>query len=110
MGRSSEELGVLIENEIHGCAQVRCVSKPACTLILSLRAAVHQNPVGTKCLRRQDVTEPIPNPPAAPKIDPELFGGLAIQKYPRLATVAWASELGQVRTKVVRIQMRPLGL
>ena len=109
MGGGSQELGVLIEDEIHGTVQVRCVSKSGCILILSLGAGVHQNSITAECLRRQDVTHPVSDPPAATKIDIELFGGLAIQQHTWLAAVARASELGEVGTEVVRIQMRALG-
>ncbi len=110
MGGGSQELGLLIEDEIDRRAQVRCVSKCACILILGLRAAVHQNPGRAECFRGQDISYPISHPPAARKIDIELLGGLPIQQRARLATVARPSELGQVRTKVVRIKVRALGL
>jgi len=110
MGGGSQELGLLIEEEIDGAAQVRCVSKPTCILILRLGTAVHQNPMRAECFRRQDIAHPISHPPAARKIDIELLGGLAIQQHAWLATVTWPSELGQVRTEVVRIKVRALGL
>jgi hypothetical protein len=110
MGGGSQELGLLIEDEIDGGAQVRCVSKPVCILILILGAAVHQNPARAECFRRQDIAYPVSDPPAARQIDIELLGGLPIQQHAWLATVTWASELGQVRTEVVRIEVRTLGL
>ena len=110
MGGGSQELGVLIEDEIDGSAQIRGMAKPACILIFRLEAAVHQNPGRAERFRRQDIAHPVSHPPAALKIDIELLGCLAIQQHARLATVAWASELGQVGTKVVRIKVRALSL
>ena len=101
---------MLTEDQIDGFAQVRCLSEPVGTLILGRRAVVHQNAMRAECLRGQNITHPVSDPPAAPKVNPELFGGLAVQKHTRLATIAWARELGQMRTEVVRIQMRALGL
>ena len=63
-------------------------------------------PRPAECVSRQHVTQTVAHPPAPAEIDLELLCRLAVEQGAGFAAVAGPGEFGQVRTEVVRVELR----